>query len=327
MKNDDIKYQMIGLPAIKNLEDLSLLTHVSKATLYKLSKNADSYYRVFSIPKKSGGDRKISQPSRKLKALQGWILVNILNKLNSSPSCKGFERGTNTLDNASPHIGANAVLSIDIEDFFPSIKSKHVFNIFRIIGYNNVTAKILTNLCTFNNELPQGSPCSPKLANLFCTRLDYRIQKYAGLRSITYTRYADDLTFSCLAPQKLRQIDYTIEKIMRSENLNINHKKTRFSGTRGQKKVTGLVINNESAGIGRDKYRVIRAELHQLTNHNNTTRDGSLRKIMGWLAYMKSVDKTRFNRILKYIGKLKTKNKGTMLDKIEFKKAGRSGSG
>jgi retron-type reverse transcriptase len=318
MKNEDIKFLMMDLPVIKNLEDLSLLTHVSKATLYRLSKNADKYYKVFDIPKKNGGNRKISQPSKKLKALQGWILVNILNKLRSSPSCKGFDIGTNTLDNAKPHIGANAILCIDIENFFPSIKGSQIFTIFRTIGYNNTVSKILTNLCTYNNELPQGSPCSPKLANLFCTRLDYRIQKYVGLRGITYTRYADDLTFSSLNPQKLQRIDYTIKKIIHSERLNINTEKTRFVGTRGQKRVTGLIINDKSVGIGRDKYRKIRAQIYQLVKSINVNNLNHFNKVKGWLAYLKSVDETRFNRIKDYIIKIKSENTGTLLDRINL---------
>lgn len=319
MKNEDVKLLMIGLPAIKDLNDLSLLTHISEATLYRLSKNPNWYYRKYSIPKKSGGEREIAQPSRKLKALQGWILVNILNKIKSSPSSKGFDIGTNTLDNAKPHIGANAILCIDIENFFPSIKSYQIFNIFRAIGYNNITAKTLTNLCTYKDKLPQGSPCSPKLANLFCTRLDYRIQKYVGLRGITYTRYADDLTFSSLNPQKLQRINYTIEKIIKSEKLDINHSKTRFRGLRTQKKITGLIVNENSAGIGRDMYRIIRAQLYQLTKYKNTDSLDLLEKVKGWLAYMNSVDQERFKRSLKYVENLKSKNKNTLIEKIKFK--------
>lgn len=321
MKNEKIKLLMMDLPAIRDLDDLSLLTHVSKAMLYKLSKSSNKYYKVIYIPKKSGGNRKISQPSKKLKALQGWILVNILNKLKPSSSSKGFEIGTNTLDNAKPHIGANAILCIDIKDFFPSIKSFQVFNIFRAIGYSSEVSKILTNLCIFEGELPQGSPCSPKLANLSCTRLDYRLQNYVGPKGVTYTRYADDLTFSSLNPQKLKRINYTIMKIIKSEKLNVNHEKTRFSGTRRQKNVTGLIITKKTASIGRERYRKIRAQLHKLTKYKNTDTVDVFNKTKGWLAYMKSVDNLRFQRVLKYIEKLKTKNKGTLIDKIRFNKA------
>lgn len=318
MKNEDIKLSIIGLPAIRDLNGLSLLTHISKATLYRLSKNPAFYYKVFYIPKKNGGKRKIAQPSRKLKGLQGWILANILNKLKSSSSSKGFDPKTNILHNATPHIGANALLSIDIENFFPSIKKHQVFNILRSIGYNNAIAGILTNLCTFNNELPQGSPCSPKLANLCCMRMDYRIQKYVGLKGITYTRYADDLTFSSLNPQKIQRINYTIKKIIESEDFKINESKTRFRGLRAQKKVTGLIINKNSVGIGRDMFRNIRAMLYQLTKYKNGENLELLTKTQGWIAYMKSVDQTRFNAIIKYIKLLKIKYKNTLIEEIKL---------
>ena len=80
-KTDSIKLNMLGLPAIKDVVDFSQITHISKYTIYQLSIYSDKYYKTYTIPKKSGKLRTICQPSRKLKGLQSWILVNILNKL------------------------------------------------------------------------------------------------------------------------------------------------------------------------------------------------------------------------------------------------------
>jgi len=203
-KKDNIKLNMLGLPVIQTIDDFSYITHISKYTIYQLSRYADRYYKTYTIPKKSGKLRTISQPSKKLKGLQSWLLVNILTELKVSSSCKGFEKGSTTAENVEPHKEANTILTIDLKDFFPTIKRKHVYNIFKAIGYNKTIATILTNICTFNGALPQGGPCSPKLANLAAWTLDLRIQGYVGKRGINYTRYADDLTFSGLKPSKLR---------------------------------------------------------------------------------------------------------------------------
>jgi RNA-directed DNA polymerase len=88
IKSDNIRLSLSGLPIIQDLDDFSALTHVSKYTLYQLSRNAAKYYKVFSIAKKNGGSRVIAHPSKKLKGLQAWILFNILYKLNVSSSCK-----------------------------------------------------------------------------------------------------------------------------------------------------------------------------------------------------------------------------------------------
>lgn len=129
IKTDTIRLNLFGLPVIQTIEDFSKLTHISKYTIYQLSTHSDKYYKTYTIPKKSGKLRIISQPNKKLKGLQSWILINILNILKVSKSCKGFEKKSSIADNAEPHKGANSLLTIDLKDFFPTIKQKQVFNI------------------------------------------------------------------------------------------------------------------------------------------------------------------------------------------------------
>jgi retron-type reverse transcriptase len=219
---------MLGLPVIQNMDDFTEKTHISKYTLFQLSRNSDKYYKIYTIPKKSGKLRTICQPSKKLKGLQAWILVNILNKLKVSDSCRGFEKGSSIAENASAHIGANTILNLDLKDFFSTINQKQVFNIFKSIGYNNTISVIFSNICTYNQKLPQGSPCSPKLANLCSWRLDVRIQGYVGKRGIIYTRYADDMSFSGNSPNNVTGIISVIGRIINSENFSLNKSKTRY---------------------------------------------------------------------------------------------------
>ena len=194
---------MLGLPVMETLEEFSRVSHLSEGLIYYYSNFSQKNYLVYSLPKKSGGKREIAQPSKKLKALQSWVLRNILDHLYVSTASKGFRKGQSLIDNVNPHLGANAVLSIDFEDFFPSITSNLVYTIFFAVGYNKTISSILTAICTFKNRLPQGGPCSPFLANLVCLKMDNRIQGYVGKKGIAFTRYADDLTFSAATPQKL----------------------------------------------------------------------------------------------------------------------------
>ncbi len=311
------RLNMLGLPVIRTIDDFATITHISKFTIFQLSMHSEKYYKVYEIPKKNGKKREIAQPGRKLKALQAWILVHILNKLKVSVSCKGFEKGQSISENAKPHIGSNAVLNIDLKDFFPSVKSNYVFNIFKSLGYNHIISTILTNTCTFQDKLPQGSPCSPKLANLSCWNLDNRLQGYVGKRGITYTRYADDLTFSSLSPTKLIKIEKIVDKIIRDEKFIINTEKTHFAGTARAKKVTGLVVNDKNAGIGKKKYQELRAKFHNLAKPENQGKKDILNNAIGWLAFLKSVDIIRFKRILQYIATLKRKYPNTQLDMIK----------
>ena len=185
-----------GLPVMSNLDDFAKEARLSKDTIYRLSKYSNKYYKTYEIRKKSGGNRLIAQPSRMMKGIQGWVLREILDKLTPSTNSTGFRKDYNLLKNAMPHIGAVEILNLDIKNFFNSTDQKKVFNLFKSIGYNILISHVLTKICCYEGSLPQGGPCSPSLANLTNSRLDRRIAKFCAQRSIIYTRYADDMTFS-----------------------------------------------------------------------------------------------------------------------------------
>lgn len=308
---------MLGLPAIQSVDDFSEIIHISKYTIYQLSIHSEKYYKTYTIPKRSGKLRTICQPSKKLKGLQSWILVNILNKLKVSSSCKGFEKGSSTADNALPHKGANAILTLDLTDFFPTVKRYQVYNIFKTVGYNKTIATILTNICTYQGSLPQGSPCSPKLANLSVWTLDLRIQGYVGKRGINYTRYADDLSFSGLSPAKVVKILPMIKTIIQDENFEVNPSKTRVAGSARAKTVTGLIVTDEGIGIGKTKYKNLRSKIHHLTFESEQLNTKLFFEVGGWLSYLNSVDKKRLMKASNYIRELTDKYPTTLVAKLK----------
>jgi RNA-directed DNA polymerase len=292
-----------GLPVIRTVDDFAEHTRLSPQLIRYLSYRANHLYRRYGVPKKDGTLRIIAQPARELKALQGWILRNILDKLSSSENCKGFERGYSILDNAAPHVGANFVLNLDLKDFFPSIKAEKVYGIFSSIGYDKKIAAILTNLTVYAGRLPQGAPTSPKLANLICMKLDARIQGYASPKGLVYTRYADDISLSGHTIKKIMNARTMVDIFVRSEGLQINRKKTEIQGTRRCKKVTGLVLTSSGVGVGRELSRDMRAKLYHLF----TDQSFEYSHVNGLLAYLYSVDKTTCRRIWTYIDKLSAK--------------------
>lgn len=317
--SSNIRLKMLGLPVIQSLDDFAIQTHLSKYIIYQLSNHADCYYKTYEIPKKSGKSRIINQPSRKLKGLQAWILYYILDKLKVSSSSKGFEKKTSILSNVEPHRYANTILCIDIEDFFPSINREQVYSVFKSIGYNKLIATILTNLCTVNNQLPQGGPCSPKLANLILWNLDIRIQGYVGKRGITYTRYADDLTFSGVNPNRLAKILPKVREIIEDEKFRLNVAKTRIAGLSRAKIVTGLVISNENYGIGRKRFNEIRSKIYHLTKSKEQENTALLYHVNGWLSYIYSVDKPRYQKSISYIKNLQLKFPNTLVKEINVR--------
>jgi RNA-directed DNA polymerase len=308
---------MYGLPAIDDLSDLAQVSRLSNGLLYKLAKYSDRFYRIIQIRKKAGGRRTISQPSRTLKAIQAWILRNILDRLHVSAACKGFERGQNIRDNALSHDRANAILCCDIENFFPSVTAKQVYYIFREIGYNKTASGLLTSLCTLRGGLPQGAPSSPKLANLACIRLDARLLGYAGKRGMIYTRYADDITLSAAKAPAVCKAVHVVRRIIQSEGFSLNEAKTRIAGPSRRRVVTGLVLSEAGVGIGREKCRTIRAMLHALCKMPpDKTSDTKVRQVGGWLAFVRSVDPKRADSLKSYLMKLKTAYPSTAIENI-----------
>ncbi|WP_084618566.1 retron St85 family RNA-directed DNA polymerase [Cellvibrio sp. OA-2007] len=287
-------------PKINDIHDLARETRLSEKLISYIAYRSNFLYRTYYVPKKSGGKRLIAQPARELKAIQSWILRNILELRPSSNQSMGLERDQSILTNALPHIGNGYLLNIDLENFFPSIKSKRVFHLFKKMGFNNNISTIFTRICTFNDGLPQGAPSSPKIANLICSKLDARIQGYVGKRGINYTRYADDLTFSAPSYEKINKLEIFIKKLISDEDLFINSNKTTFSGPRKQKKVTGLVLTNDSVGIGRGKYKAIRARIY----YYFLGIEKDIASINGYLSFIYSVDQKRYSMLQHYISSL-----------------------
>lgn len=290
----------LGLPPIETIDDLANEMRLSKNKIRYLACRSCYLYKTYSIQKKNGSSRVIAQPNRELKAFQSWVLRSILDKLSSSEHSKGFEKNTSILDNASPHVGSNYVLTIDLEDFFPSIKVEKVYSIFYSIGYNKLISSVLASVCTFDGRLPQGAPTSPKLANLICAKLDARLYGYAGPRGIVYTRYADDITFSAQTAQRIYKAKAFINTVIVDEGFSVNNRKTKISGTQRQKRITGLIVSEHHAGIGRQKYREMRVKLHRFFSGI----DHDVNHINGMLAFIYDVDYRMYKKLYAYIDSL-----------------------
>jgi len=300
------RLQMSGFPVIMDLKELSYKIHLSKSFLFLLWKFNNEFYKEIKLPKKGNGFRSIFCPSKEMKAVQAWILRNILDKVQISDSATGFCKGRNVLDNVNFHKNNRFFLCLDIENFFPSIPYAYVYSIFKSIGYNSHVSHILTSLCTCKEILPQGAVTSPALSNIICIRLDKRIRNYVGKFNITYTRYADDLIFSSMSHRALFRIKKFVIAILRNEGFKLNKSKTRVMGPCSQRKVTGLVISDNSVGIGRKRKRVLRATIHHFVKNEllNAEKEKMRNHINGWFAYLKSVDPKAREQLESYLNRI-----------------------
>ena len=221
-------------------------------------------YQEFSIPKKSGGTRKIHAPDSELKAVQRRILRRLLAGLKSHRAAVGFEKGKSIVTGARRHTDKQLVLRFDIVDFFPSTKRKTILRYFRRIGWNGRVAKLLTRLVTHEDSLPQGAPTSPRLSNLVNFIMDYLLEGFVSYYLGDYTRYADDITVSFSDPDlDLDEIIDGVFRIIRRSGYRPHLGRKLNVRRRGQRQfVNGLVVN-EKVNLPREKRRWLRAVKHR----------------------------------------------------------------
>lgn len=249
-----------NMPVIFDYNHLSFLLQLEP---YELSAfvfgNENRFYKELIIPKKRGGVRKIDIPSLRLKEIQKWILNNILYNYVVDDSCCGFVKGKSIYDNAIQHTNKKCVLNMDIKDFFPSISQKQVFQALYYVGYSKNVSFYLSKLLTKNSILPQGSPASPMVSNIVARRLDNRLRKVSACFGATYTRYADDLTFS--GDSNIKQLIPIVEEIVEDEEFHINKNKTRYAHYYQRQEVTGLIVNR-GVSVPKNYIKSIKKEIY-----------------------------------------------------------------
>lgn len=236
-------------------------------------------YKSFVIQKRNGTSRLINEPRRKLKDLQAILLAYLYEHASSMKPCvHGFTPGRSIVTNANAHCSPKTrfLLNIDIEDFFPSITFYRVRGILQSkpFAFSYSVATVLAQLCTFNGVLPQGAPTSPLLANLACRSLDGELMNLARRHRATYSRYADDITFSfsvtrseslpanvCSFDSGILTLGEELRAIFASHSFRINPNKSRLSSRRHRLEVTGVTIN-KFPNVKRKFVDTIRGGLH-----------------------------------------------------------------
>lgn len=304
MNNHQGKYtqQLLSLPIIENMDDISLSSRLPVEVIAKFSFKNDRYYHRIEMKKKAGGIRLIESPIRELKAIQRWILRNILDKLSPSIYAKGFIKNRSILDNAKPHEGNQYILNLDLKDFFTNVKASHVYTLFKNIGYNKTVAFALTSFCTKGGYLPQGAPTSPSISNLVCLRLDHRISTYCKKRALTYTRYADDLSISGNKLLTIEKASYLIKEILGDEGFSINAKKEKLLGPKVRREVTGLTVTPKIT-VSKKIYCLYRKRIYDLVRNKLSNKHEI---ILGIISFVQSIDKNKGKKLTTFYEKQKS---------------------
>lgn len=281
--------ELLGVP----LKELTYILYVQKP---------ETFYRLFEIPKKNGGFRKIDAPEGPLiyiqrmlaRRLTAWILEK---KLNTSVS-HAFKKGRSIITNARAHRNRRFVLSVDFRDFFNNIHFGRIEGFFqknKYFGFSREAAIVIAQLTCYHGSLPQGAPTSPVLSNLICQIMDRRILELASKYRVHYSRYADDLTFStnwANFGNESKNFLSELTVVIGQSGFQINESKTRHQYKDSRQEVTELIVNDK-VGVPKRFVKNTRAmanTLYKTGQFEINGKQGSVNQLEGRLTFINQID-------------------------------------
>lgn len=267
---------------------------------------------------------------RKGKSVRDAVLQHI-------PSCPFCDTATQTpKKHDCPRLGT--YIHMDLKDFFPSTTRAWIRNFYKKYGYSHSVAGYLANLLTvkdipnprykpgteasqFFTGVPQGSPASGAICNLIANeRLDKPLLRYfwqlnyemrlSNPQKWVYTRYSDDLSFTCgvlLSREERQRVIEDVSKIIRESGYRIHKKKTKISYGYHRKTLLGIVFN-QKPNIAKETYATLRAIVHncatrgfetQYEKAGQPTPEALVIWLRGKIGWVKQINSVKGEKLLK----------------------------
>lgn len=251
-------------------------------------------YKFFYLKKRVPGrtsTRMISVPNKTLLSIQRWIVSDILRFTSAHEASYAFHPGARPLEAAQEHCGCAWLLKVDLHDFFHTISEGRIAAVFTGLGFSRLLAFELARLvtvacerpgrpasptrwptipvyqCEHEGMLPQGAPTSPMLSNLVMFRTDVVLSHLARTHGMQYSRYADDLAFSCGSDIDAAHVYRFKRLVLRRLNeagFRPNLRKTVIRGPGSRRIVLGMLVDGDRPRLPREYKDMIRLHLHYL---------------------------------------------------------------
>lgn len=286
--DDELRARFAALRTRKDVA--TLLGTTDKELIYLLYRDGKKYIE-FDVPKKSGGARHLAAPTSSIKIIQKRLNQVLQAVYRPKAPVFGFARNRSIIGNADRHINKRLLLNIDLKDFFPTIHFGRVRGVFVSYGLPIGVSQVLAQICCHEQKLPQGAPTSPVISNMVCAGLDSALRGLAAQFACTYTRYADDITFSTTRhrfPAALVVVSNDnrgkrrialgddLLSVFASHSFEVNFEKIRVRTLAERREVTGLIVHH-GVNVPREFVRSVRGMLHAWEKYGYRLAEAELR--------------------------------------------------
>ncbi|HEY3489569.1 MAG TPA: reverse transcriptase family protein [Candidatus Deferrimicrobiaceae bacterium] len=294
---------------IKSIESLCHHLGTNPLELEKICSSIDSYYKRFTKIK-NGKVRPIAEPIGRLRSILDRLQA-LLQRISLPQYIHGGRKKHSNITNAESHVNKPMVLKIDLKDFFPSIKSHKVYDLFCTrLECSPDVGRLLTRLTTLDGAVPQGSPTSTILSALIIEKTAKRINSMAGCHGARYDQYVDDSTLS--GPVYIKKFSRTIDRIVHQAGFAVNPKKTIIMPRSTEQVVTGVRVNSKLDAPS-EMIKKTRAIIEQLLDRQ---REGlgvskkEIRSVRGKIAYITRLNKGAGKFLFNMAKKLSVQSSG-----------------
>lgn len=273
---------------------------ITASSARRIAGSAAHRYKVYTIPKRSGGVRVVAQPAREVKALQRALVHELQELLPVHEAATAYVRGVSIKQNAAAHQGARYLLKMDFASFFTSIGAEalrshllaHASGIFSDSEVQFILSLILWKDEDGRRGLCIGAPSSPFFSNSILFEFDTSVTAACDELGAIYTRYSDDLAFSTRSPEVLDEVERRVRHIVSNlayPRLLLNESKRKAVSRAAGMYVTGLTLSNQGqVTVGRIRKRGVRAGVKRYLD--GALDDIEIQRLQGELAFVLSIE-------------------------------------
>lgn len=240
-----------------------------------------------------------------MRAIQSRILKAVLEKIEVPDYIHAFEKDRSIPVMASMHVGKRVVISLDLKDYFGSIKQYHLLELFTNLGFGAAAATTLSELCTYKSYVPQGALTSPKVSNII-TMLTFgpKVKEFCQQHGLTLSIFADDITISSTSKLtgldgtvSINQVISSIREMLSPFGFKLNNDKIKVMNNYQRQYVCGAVVN-QKVNLQKTERNKLRAIVYNCRKNgieaeaakSNMTPSEFSSKIMGHLNWFSQLN-------------------------------------